>query len=48
MDGPLEVRAQLKEIKGRKGVIVSTLSAGGQACARGEVVAVHMPEPRVK
>jgi acyl-coenzyme A thioesterase PaaI-like protein len=40
----LEVRATVKEIKGRKVVITAVLSAEGQACARGEVVAVQMPE----
>ena len=44
IDGLLEVRARVKEIKGRKVVIVSTLSAGGEVCARGEVVTVQMPE----
>lgn len=44
IDGPLEVRARVKEIKGRKIVITSTLSAGGEVCARGEVVTVQMPE----
>ena len=44
IEGPLEVRASVKEIKGRKVVVVSTLSAGGQVCARGEVVAVQAPE----
>jgi acyl-coenzyme A thioesterase PaaI-like protein len=41
---PLEVRASVKEIKGRKVLITSTLSANGEVCARGEVVAVQMPE----
>ncbi len=41
---PLEVRATIKEIRGRKVVVSSTLSANGQVCARGEVVAVQMPE----
>jgi len=41
---PLEVRGRVKEIKGRKVVIESTLSAGGQVCARGEVVAVQVPD----
>lgn len=41
---PLEVRATVKEIRGRKVVVSSTLSANGQVCARGEVVAVQMPE----
>ena len=44
IDGELEIRATVKEIKGRKVVVSSTLSAGGQVCARGEVVAVQMPE----
>ena len=41
---PLEVRGRVKEIKGRKVVIESTLSAEGEVCARGEVVAVQVPE----
>ena len=41
---PLEVRARVKEIKGRKVVMTATLSAEGQVCARGEVVAIQMPE----
>lgn len=41
---PLEVRGVVKEIKGRKITVVSTLSAGGVVCARGEVIAVQMPE----
>lgn len=41
---PLEVRAHIKEIKGRKVVVSATLSAEGQVCARGDVTAVQMPE----
>lgn len=41
---PLEVRANVKEIKGRKVVMSATLSANGEVCAKGEVVAVRMPE----
>lgn len=41
---PLEIRGRVKEIKGRKVVVEATLSAEGQVCARGEVVAVQMPE----
>jgi acyl-coenzyme A thioesterase PaaI-like protein len=41
---PLEVRGQVKELKERKVVVVSTLSANGEVCARGEVVAVLAPE----
>ncbi len=44
IDATLEVRARVKEIKGRKVVMTLTLSAKGEVCARGEVVAVQMPE----
>ena len=44
IEGLLEVRGIVKEIKGRKVVVTTTLSAGGQVCARGEVVAVQMPD----
>lgn len=40
----LEIRGRLKEIKGRKVVIESTVLANGVVTARGEVVAVQMPE----
>lgn len=42
--GVLELRSQVKEIRGRKVVVATTLSAGEELCARGEVVAVQMPE----
>jgi len=41
---PLEVRASVKELKGRKVVMSATVSAAGEVCARGEVVAVRMPD----
>jgi acyl-CoA thioesterase FadM len=44
IDGPLTIRAKVKEFKGRKAVIECVLSADGQACAKGEVVVVQMPE----
>jgi acyl-coenzyme A thioesterase PaaI-like protein len=40
----LEIRGTIEEIKGRKVVVSSTLSAAGEVCARGRVVAVQMPE----
>lgn len=40
----LEVRGRVEEIKGRKVVVSETLSAGGEICAKGRVVAVRMPE----
>jgi len=43
--GPaLEVRARAREIKGRKVVVETWLSARGEVCARGEAVAVELPE----
>jgi acyl-coenzyme A thioesterase PaaI-like protein len=41
---PLEVRGKVKEIKGRKVVVSVTVSAGREMYAKGEVVAVKMPE----
>jgi acyl-coenzyme A thioesterase PaaI-like protein len=41
---PLEVRGRVLEVKGRKVVIESTLSAQGVICARGQVVAVQAPD----
>jgi acyl-coenzyme A thioesterase PaaI-like protein len=40
---PLEVRARVEELKGRKVTVTSTVSANGKVCARGRVVAVRMP-----
>jgi acyl-coenzyme A thioesterase PaaI-like protein len=40
----LEVRATIKESKGRKVVVVSRLIAAGKVCATGEVVAIQVPE----
>ncbi len=43
--GPeLEIRGRVKEISGRKVIIDSTVFADGVATARGEVVAVQMPD----
>lgn len=41
---PLEVRGKVREIKGRKVIVEATVTAEGKVCARGEVVAVQMPE----
>ena len=40
----LEVRAKVKEIKGRKVIVAATVSVKDEICARGEVVAVQMPD----
>lgn len=41
---PLTIRGRVKEMKGRKVVVESTVCVEGVATARGEVVAVQMPE----
>jgi acyl-coenzyme A thioesterase PaaI-like protein len=41
---PLEVRGNVKEVKGRKVVVNARVIVEGEVCARGEVVAVRMPE----
>lgn len=40
----LELRGTVQEIKGRKVIVSATVSARGELCARGQVVAVQMPE----
>lgn len=40
----LEIRGRIEEIKGRKVVVSATVTAAGEVCARGRVVAVQMPE----
>lgn len=46
--GPeLVVRGRVREMGERKVVVEATVSAGGEVCARGEVVAVRMPEAMV-
>ncbi len=42
--GELEIRGRVKEIKGRKVIVEATVLAAGVPTARGEVVAVQMPE----
>jgi acyl-coenzyme A thioesterase PaaI-like protein len=41
---PLEIRGKVQEIKGRKVVVSATVTANGETCARGQVIAVQMPE----
>jgi len=44
IEGPLKLRSQVKEIRGRKVVVTTSLSVQGEVCARGEVVAVQIPD----
>ncbi len=48
IDGPLEIRGVIKELKGRKVIVAITLSAKGVVCAKGDVVTVEMPESMIK
>jgi acyl-coenzyme A thioesterase PaaI-like protein len=41
---PLEARGRIRELKGRKVVVDIAVTAAGEVTARGEVVAVQMPE----
>lgn len=44
IDTCLELRGKVREIRGRRVKVDITLSAKGQICATGEVVAVQIPE----
>jgi acyl-coenzyme A thioesterase PaaI-like protein len=44
LDKPLEVRASVKKREGRKAIIAATLTADGEVCVRGEVVAVQVSD----
>jgi acyl-coenzyme A thioesterase PaaI-like protein len=44
IDGELVIRGTIKEIKGRKVIVETTVLVDGLATARGTVVAVQMPE----
>lgn len=40
---PMELRARVREAKGRKRVVEATLRSGGKETARAEVIAVEVP-----
>ena len=44
IDGVLELRGRVHEVKGRKVVVAISLFAGGNECARGLVTAVRIPD----
>lgn len=44
MGPPLEARGRIVELKARKVIVDVTVTAAGEVCARGTVVAVIMPE----
>jgi acyl-coenzyme A thioesterase PaaI-like protein len=43
ISAPMELRARVREAKGRKRVVECTVTSGGRECARAEVVAVEVP-----
>lgn len=44
IDAAMELRAKIKEIKTRKVIVTVTVTSKNQVCAKGEVVAVLMPD----
>jgi acyl-CoA thioesterase FadM len=44
LDATLEIRGNVEEIKGRKVIVNTTVTANGRTCVKGRVVAVKMPE----
>jgi acyl-coenzyme A thioesterase PaaI-like protein len=42
IDQPLQLRARITKIEGRKAWVSCTLSAGGQLCATGEVLGIRV------
>jgi len=44
IDSTLELRGRVREIKRRRVIVDITLSANGQTCVTGQVVAVRIPE----
>ncbi len=47
IEGPIELRSRLMEVKERKVVVETDLKVGGILCARGTVVAVKIPDSMV-
>ncbi len=47
MDQPLEIRGVVEEIGDRKVVVVTSLYANGEICAKGRVVAVKAPKSMI-
>ena len=44
IDGELEIRGEIVEVKARKVTVDLSLSAGGEVCARGHMIAVRLPD----
>ena len=48
MDADLEVRGEIVEVKPRKVTVRLSLSANGEVCARGQMIAVQLPDAAAK
>ena len=44
IDGTLEIRGIIKELKGKKVVVEAKLFANGELCVTGEIVAIQVPD----
>jgi len=44
IDRPMDLRATIKKIKGRKVVVKVSLFSGDKLCAKGEVLAIQIPD----
>ncbi len=47
LDSPMMLRSAIKEMKGRKVIVTTSLSVDGRECARGELVAVQVPDTMI-
>ncbi|RPI93816.1 MAG: PaaI family thioesterase [Spirochaetales bacterium] len=47
LDSPMVLRSAIKEMKGRKVIVTTSLSVLGRECARGELVAVQVPDTMI-
>ena len=46
IDAEITLRAQIKELTEKKAIITCSVNANGEECARGDVIAVRVPERR--
>jgi acyl-CoA thioesterase FadM len=44
IDRPMDLRATIKQMKGRKVVVKVSLFSGNKLCAKGEVLAIQVPD----
>ena len=44
MNRPIVLRAKVKELKGKKMVVTCSVFSGRNECARGEIIAIRLPE----